>query len=201
MIKNIVFDIGNVLLKWEPLSVVEILFSEYPDHAHLTHQMFKSETWIALNRGEISEQQVIERYHKTLKLDLDRLTLLMGHIKKAMLPVEGSLDLLDKLYQKNIPLFALTDNTKEIFGYLQNNYDFWPKFQGIVVSAELGCVKPSPEIYRHLLNSYNINANETVFIDDLAYNVEGAKAVGMYGIQFMNAKQCASELQDLEVYF
>ncbi len=96
-------------------------------------------------------------------------------------------------------VYALTDNVVEIVEYLKNTYQFWTLFDGAAVSAELGLLKPQPEIYQALLSNYGLKASETVFLDDMPYNVEGAKAVGMAAIQFTDAVQCEISLQALGV--
>ena len=70
-------------------------------------------------------------------------------------------------------------------------------FDGAAVSAELGLLKPQTEIYQSLLTQHKLDASETVFIDDMPYNIEGAKAVGITGVQFKNAAQCEDELKAL----
>lgn len=199
MIKNIVFDIGNVLLRWDPLSVVKNIFPQDPDPETLTKQLFKSELWLAINRGEITEQQLIKKYHDSYGIDLATLNILMEAIRQSLLPLPGSFELLDKLYKTPYPLYALTDNTHEIMSYLRQKYDFWQKFKGVVVSADIGYLKPSPTIYRHLLETYQLIPQETVFMDDILMNVEGALAVNMQAIQCLDIKQCSRDLISLGV--
>ena len=97
--------------------------------------------------------------------------------------------------------FALTDNVFEIVEYLKQRYTFWPLFDGHVVSANVQQVKPSQDIFRALLDTYQIAPHETVFIDDLRVNIEGAGRAGIHGIQFFNANQCANELRALGLEF
>ena len=202
-IQHIVFDVGNVLVRWDPAGIVEQVFAN--DHpsatalANLTQQIFKSEIWMDLNRGKFTERDAIQLYHGTLGIDISRLEIMMQTVKASLTPIGGSFDLLHKLHQANYPLYALTDNTKEIMAYLKKKYDFWRLFKGIVVSAEFGVLKPSAEIYQHLLTSYHLIPEQTVFIDDLLQNVEGARKLKMHAIQFENAKKCFEELQQLHV--
>jgi putative hydrolase of the HAD superfamily len=197
MIKNIVFDIGNVLLRWDPLSVVKNIFPAESDPMLLTQQLFKSDLWFAINLGNITEQELIAKYHQLYGIDLTTLNNLMLAIKQSLLPIHGSIDLLNKLFQQGYPLYALTDNTHEIMAYLKQTYVFWQKFQGIVVSAEIGFLKPSPHIYHHLLDTFQLIPQETLFIDDLLINVEGAKAAGMQSFQFIDIEQCWKSLMQL----
>lgn len=195
MIKNIIFDIGNVILKWQPQAVVGRLFPDQ-DSQQLTQLMFKSPLWFDLNLGKITEAELIEIYHETLDIRVELLVRLMREIKESLLPVENSLDLLKNLHRSQYALFALTDNVHEIMAFLRAKYDFWNLFQGVVVSAEVGYLKPMKQIYQTLIDLYEINPAESVFIDDILRNVEGAQAVGMQGIHFLNAEQCAAELKN-----
>lgn len=199
MIKNIVFDIGNVLVKWDPFSVVKNFFPHAADPGQLTTQLFKSEEWFAINRGEISEAELITKYHQTFNIDLTTLNFLMEAIKESLTPLPGSFELLENLYKAPYPLYALTDNTYEIMNYLRKKYDFWTKFKGVVMSAEVGYLKPSPQIYRHLLDTYHLIPQETLFMDDYLPNVEGARAVDMHAILFTDAQQCIKQLSQLDI--
>lgn len=199
--KNIIFDVGNVLLRWDPHFVVTQSFTHAPNPAQLVQDIFKHQTWLDLNLGFISEEEAIKQFHQRLGIELDHLQKMMTIVKESLLPLPGSLELLQALHQANFQLFALTDNTKGIMAFLTQKYDFWPLFQGIVVSANVGYLKPSKEIYQHLLSNYQLKNNETIFIDDHLPNVLGAKAVGIEAILFENAKQCSNDLTKLQCRF
>ncbi len=196
MIKNIIFDIGNVLIKWQPAEVVKDVFPD-EDAVILTQLIFKSPLWLDLNRGKMTEKEIIQIYHQTLGIDIAKLNKLMQMIKESMLPVDGSFDLLLNLSQSHYSLYALTDSVHEIMAYLKSKYDFWNLFKGIVCSADVGYLKPMPEIYMKLIQEYAINPAESVFIDDHPPNVEGARSIGMNSIQFFSARQCVNELNTI----
>lgn len=198
-IKNIVFDIGNVLVRWDPQSVVETLFPTHPDPTALTRKLFKDTPWYDINLGKITEPQLIQHYHQTLQIDPVKLEHLFHAIKESLIPIEGSFDLAKQLHLAGYPLYLLTDNTREIVRYLKTTYDFWPLFTGLVSSAEVGYLKPSSGIYNFLLNTYQLIPTETLFMDDLMMNVEGAKAVGMHSIQFTTVEQCVQDLRKLNI--
>jgi putative hydrolase of the HAD superfamily len=200
-IKNIVFDVGNVLVKWDPKPVVLNVFPKVEDPEHLIQRLVKSEVWFDLNKGKISEKEAIQRYKQELNLDHTQLEHLMHEIKESLIPVEGSFELVEKLSKANHPLYIITDNTHEIVAYLRKRYNFWQHFQGVVNSAELGILKPSPLIYRHLLETYKLVPEETIFFDDLQTNVDGALAVNMKSIQFLNSTKCIEELRNLNIHF
>ena len=190
-IKNVVFDIGNVLVKWSPYEVLEQLFPQ--KGAKELYQQIRP-IWIDLNLGKLTEQEAILGYQDLLNVPEKQLAELMQLLKTSQTPLPGSLELLKKLHAGNVPLYSITDNVKEIMEYHRLNSNFLHYFSGIAVSAEIGILKPNEKIYRYLLEQYKLDPAESVFIDDLMANVEGARAVGMHAFQFISAESCESEL-------
>lgn len=199
--QNIIFDVGNVLLRWDPHFIVTQTFKETSDPAQLVQTIFKHQTWLDLNLGLLSEQEALVEYQTRLGIEMARLEEMMETVRESLQPLPGSLELLHALNNARYNLYALTDNTKGIIAYLTQKYHFWPIFQGIVVSANVGHLKPAREIYEHLLNTYALSAAETIFIDDHLPNVLGAQAVGIEAILFENAKQCQDDLRKLQIRF
>ena len=198
-IKNIVFDIGNVLVRWDPLPAVIHHFPEEKFPEILTTTIFKSKIWYDLNLGKLTEINAIKLYSKELKIAENKLQELIASIKESLIPIDGSFELLNELYMLKFPLYCITDNVKEIMIFLKNRYDFLTKFSDIVVSAELGVLKPNPLMYQKLINSHGFIPSETVFIDDLLPNIQGAIDLGWHGILFTNSKDCRLKLQNLGV--
>lgn len=198
-IKNIVFDIGNVLVRWDPLAIVSKAFPEHTEPHTLALKLLKEETWLDLNRGIITEQEAIQQYHQALNIHPSRLENLMQVVRKSLTPLEGSFELVEKLHQAGYLLYIISDNTNELVAYLREQYNFWDKFTGVVISSEIGVLKPSPIIYHHLLDTYLLNPKESIFLDDLEANVKGAKAVNMHSIQFVTAQRCIEDLRTLNI--
>jgi len=200
-IKNVVFDIGNVIVRWAPLEIVRLTFGEVKASENLAKSIFQSETWAALNKGHISESDAKGQYKQSLHLSDLECELLFYYVKQTQLLIFGSVDLLKRVKSAGYNVYALTDNVHEVVTHLKSEYTFWSLFDGAAVSAELGLLKPQAEIYQALLTQYKLEASETVFIDDMPYNVAGAKAVGIAGVQFKNAAQCEGELKALGLSF
>ncbi len=195
-IKNIIFDIGNVMVQWRPAYIVGQIFPDAADKDQLTKDIFASAIWIDLNKGLFSEAEAVEKFHAALHLPKEKLTEMMALVKTSQIPVPGSFDLQKQLHEQGYHLFALTDNVHEIVSYLKDTYDFWDRFTDAAVSAELGFLKPSADIYNHLVNKHNLVPAETIFIDDVAGNADGAKAVGMHGIQFKDTADLIAVLEN-----
>ena len=195
--KNIVFDMGNVLVKWSPKDIIETVFPGQSNAQDLAQKFFKAPVFYDLNLGKVTEQEAAKIYSQDLGLPIHIVETVLIAAKESLTPVEGSFELLEDAYNAGIPLYSITDNVHEFIQYLKEKYTFFDKFKGVIVSAEVGILKPCEKIYHCLLDQYNLIPQETVFIDDIAKNVEGAEKVGMKAIQFTDAATCRQKLIDL----
>lgn len=204
-IKNVVFDIGNVVVRWAPLEIMRLTFSDSLSLSDSSaaeqkaESIIQSEIWLGLNKGQITENDAKSQYKEALGLTDLECERLFYYVKHTQVLIYGSVDLIQRCKAAGYTVLALTDNVHEIVAHLKSTYTFWNLFDGAIVSAEVGLLKPQPEIYQSLLSNYELQASETVFIDDMSYNVEGAEAVGIAGIQFKSAFQCEQALQALGV--
>lgn len=200
-IKNVVFDVGNVIVRWAPLEIIKLSFGDSESPEQRAKAIFHSETWLALNKGFITECEAKSQYQKELGLSELECEKLFYYVKQSQILIFGTIELIQRIKAAGYNVYALTDNVHEIVSYLKSTYEFWPLFDGATVSAEVGLLKPQPEIYQTLLNSFDLLASETVFIDDMSYNVEGAQSVGMSAIQFSDSEQCEQALKLLGLSF
>lgn len=197
-IKNIIFDVGNVIVQWSPLYIIESAFPEHDSHQQqfFIEEIFRSNTWIQLNLGQISEKDAKLKFiSKIDSLDTKKTDNLFDFIKSTQELVPGTIDIIKALHKKGYQLFALTDNTKEIVQYLQNRYDFWKYFIHTTVSSNIGLMKPNKEIFDYTMQKNNLLPHETLFIDDHLPNTTAAHALGLHTILFSNSTAC---LQDIE---
>ncbi|MSP52785.1 MAG: HAD family phosphatase [Gammaproteobacteria bacterium] len=162
-----------------------------------TQQIFKDMPWRALNRGDITEEELIDVCHKNFSMTREQAQNLMQAIRDSLIPVPGGQELLHDLHAAGYNVYALTDNTHNILAYLKQRYDFWSKFKGIVSSADVRHLKPSAQMYETLINTYKIIPEESVFLDDLEHNIAGAKLHGIHGVQFFTAEQASEDLRKL----
>ena len=198
-IKNIVFDIGNVVVRWSPEEIIRLTFGDCASAEEKAKSVFQSDIWLNLNKGLLSENDAKTQYRDVLgftELECERL---FYYVKQTQILIYGSVELIRRCKSAGYRVFALTDNVHEIVSHLKATYTFWDLFEGAIVSAEVGLLKPQVEIYKSLLYQYGLEASETVFIDDMPYNVAGAESVGMNAILFKNTYQCAQALTALGV--
>lgn len=200
-IKNVVFDVGNVLVRWNPMEIVRLTFGDSDEVEELATSIFQNKLWLSLNKGEMSERTAIEQFQNHFNFNEEVAEQLFYYVKNTQILLFGTSQLLNNVKTAGYKVYALTDNVTEIVDYLKEKYDFWHLFDGTIVSAEVGCLKPHSEIFSHLLNQYEIQAFESVFIDDVIQNIEGAQQLGFSTVHFKNSLQCEKELMSLGLVF
>jgi len=191
---NVIFDLGGVLLEWNPARIVA---ERYAEHAHrelIEEKVFRHQDWLELDRGTLDEETAIERFHQRTGFARDDLSGLMDAMRESLLLKRDTWALLHELHGNGVPLYCLSNMAASTFRYLQARYDVWSVFSGIVISGEIRMIKPDPDIFEHLLAKYGLDRSRTVFIDDLAANVDAAQQLGLHGIHFRDAEDCRLQL-------
>ncbi len=118
-IKNIIFDIGNVIVRWSPSEIIRLTFGDSPRATSLTKQIFQSTIWQAANRGELSEEQVKIALQKEFGLSSVQAEKLGYYVKHTQLELYGSVDLIKQVKESGYKVYALSDNVHEIVDYLK----------------------------------------------------------------------------------
>jgi putative hydrolase of the HAD superfamily len=198
-IRNIVFDIGNVVVRWNPALISERTFGAERGTADYAARLFGAPIWKAINLGQLSEMEAKLAYGRDHGLTVEEADALFFHVKDSQELVPGTTDLMVQLADRGYRLFALTDNVHEIVAHLKGRYDFWDYFEGAAVSAELGVLKPSAAIYQYLLDTYGLVAEETLFLDDVPANAQGARDIGMHALVFTATDQAISDMRELGI--
>jgi putative hydrolase of the HAD superfamily len=192
--RNVVFDFGGVLVRWQPEAIIAGLYADEPSRAQVREAVFRHPDWIDIDRGTLSENTAIERFATRMGRPVAEMRALMQHMKDSLTPLPGSIALLEELARRGVPLYGLSNMSAPIFALLKSRHEHWDRFRGIVVSGEIGLVKPDPEIFHHLAKRYDLIPAETVFIDDHLPNIESARRLGFRTIHFADPQQCRSEL-------
>jgi len=203
MIKNVVFDIGNVFVNWSPPEVIRRSFGHEHDSAENRERtmLLRSPLWLRLNRGEVTGAEAELAYQAEHGLTAQQAADLLFHARDHQEPIEGTEALAGRLRAAGYRLFALTDNVREIVAHLKTRFQFWELFDGAVVSAEIGILKPHEGIFRHLVETFGLEPLETVFLDDVQANVDGARRVGLNARLFTTAEQCERDLRAMGLEF
>ncbi|MEM7702710.1 MAG: HAD family phosphatase [Pseudomonadota bacterium] len=199
-IRNVVFDVGNVLVPWDPAGIERTAFGGARVEADgFVSPLRGNPVWLAINRGELSLEAAKAHYVAEQDFAPDDIDVLWEALYASFPLITDTRAMMDELKGAGYRLFAITDNVHEIVAQLKRDYDFFDLFEAAAVSAELGFLKPDPRIYRWLLDTGGIQAGESVFLDDVQRNVDGAKAVGMEACLFTTAAKAREDLRTLEV--
>lgn len=184
MIRNIIFDMGNVLLCFDRGLFLDRLDVSEEDRALLLREVFVSLEWAQMDRGSLTESTALERMCRRLPQRLHAVAeALVCRWDDPILPMEGMYALVEELKAAGYGIYLLSNASVR-------QHDYWPRlpvsrfFDGTLISADVKLVKPQPEIYRLLLERFGLEAQECFFIDDSPANIEGALMCGIPGAVF-----------------
>ena len=194
---NIVFDLGGVVVRWEPDALIATVFSDPLVRAAMRAEFVGHSDWLALDRGTLSPRNAIERAAKRIGLPEADIEKFLQQVPPALVPIPAMVDLLYRLKANGHRLFCLSNMHVASIEYLESAYTFWEVFEGVVVSCRLQLCKPEAAIYGYLLETYGLNANDTVFIDDTPENLTAAAELGLHALRFESPAQCERELKVL----
>ena len=185
MIRNIVFDMGQVLIRWRPEEILEHFDLTGEEKTILLQELFWSPEWTQQDRGILTEGEMIERVSARLP---ESLHAAVEEVIKAwhvwhLTPMPGMAELVRRLQAQGYGIYLLSNASTALRGY-------FPRipgsecFDGLMVSAEEKLLKPQHEIYERLYERFGLVPEQCVFIDDSPANIEGAMLTGMQGIVF-----------------
>ena len=194
---NVVFDLGGVVFEWRPDAIISSVFDDSEARELVRSRIFQHADWVELDRGTLPLDHAIDRGAERTGLARRDIERLMHEVPRHLLPIESTIDLIRAVKHADNKLFVLSNMHVASIAYLESNHDFWGLFDGRVISCRVRKVKPERDIYEHLLAEYELDAGDTVFIDDLGENLEAASALGIHTIRFVDASQCRQALSNL----
>ena len=185
MIRNMVFDIGNVLMDFRWKEYMRSLFGEDETLIQTINQgIWHNGCWAAMDKGEMDGAATLRsavafapQYEKEIKLTLDS-------VAHAFHKFEYSIPWIQELKRMGLNVYYLSNYSAFSVAANPDVLDFIPYMDGGVFSFEVKAVKPEPEIYRCLCEKFGLKPEECLFTDDVPANVKGAQACGFQGIVF-----------------
>ena len=215
MIKNVIFDIGNVLLNYDPYSDLLRLGYDRKQAERLMKAIFEDPVWLEIDRGTYTRAEALDLFaaaNPDLAEDARWVfddawygrvltpkdgTAKDGAASEFRRPMDDSVSFFKRLKAEGYQLYLLSNFSKEGFEKIWQWYDFLHEAEGMIISSHVGLVKPEPAIYQSLLDRYGLNAEECVFFDDTRRNAEAAEKMGIHGIWFHDAEQAEREFREL----
>ena len=180
MIKNLVFDLGNVLIEWNSEKILTYFEPEKERRQVLRQAIFESGVWHQTDKGELSLKEACEEvlaqldvsYHSAVKN-------ILYHWYEVVHVYSGLQERIRLWSDQGYRIYILS-TTCEIFYHIEKAglLPIYPLLSGYILSSEVGVVKPEAEIYQKLLKKYNLNPVESVFIDDIQANLDTAAELG-----------------------
>lgn len=194
---TVIFDLGGVLLDWNPRYLYRKLIADEAACERFLTEVCHHDWNVRQDAGRSfaeAEAEAIARHP-------DKADLIRAWLRRfdEMIPhaIQGTVDILERLHARGIPLYALTNFSGETFRPTRTRFPFFQRFRGIVVSGDEKMLKPEERIYRLLCERYGVDPKEAVFIDDSLKNAEGATAIGIHGIHFRGPDSLARDLAEI----
>lgn len=199
MYKNIIFDIGNVLLSFNPEEYLKTIIKESEKVLNVHRELFQSDEWIMLDRGTITQEEA-----KNILINRSSEN---GHlIKQAfenwyeiLAPIEETVEILYELKNANYKVYFLSNFHLLAFEYVTKTYDFFECFDGGIVSYKEKLIKPEEDIYKRIIEEYQLRPEESIFIDDSLTNIEGARKLMFNTIHFKSSKDLREKLRTYDI--
>jgi putative hydrolase of the HAD superfamily len=193
----VIFDFGGVLVNWQPEAIISSFYAEQALRDAIRTHALHHDDWLEMDRGTVDEPTVIRRFAARMQRPEAELAAFFDHLRAALTPIEPTVALLKELRDRGFALYGLSNMSESIFEHLRSLHSFFDLFDGIVVSGVVKSVKPDAAIYEHLRSQYALDFGESVFIDDLARNIDSARRLGLPAIRFESTAQVRRELEPL----
>ncbi|MDB5193907.1 MAG: family hydrolase [Segetibacter sp.] len=200
MYTTIIFDLGGVLIDWNPKYLYRTMFEneqeidDFLDKVCTPEWNEEQDAGRTLEEGTNMLVKKYPEYEDKIKSFYGRWEEMLGGA------IEGTVEIFRKLKESNkFKIYALTNWSAETFPIAQQRYDFLSWFDGVVVSGTEKMRKPTPKFYQLLLDRYNVNAADAIFIDDNLRNVEAARKMGIETIQFTTPEELQLALKEKEI--
>ena len=186
MIKNIVFDMGNVIIRFDRDAFIDRFGVSEEDRKILLREIFLSPEWVMMDRGTLTDEQAADILCPRVPEHLrDIARKLIGFWDRPILEIEGIEPLIEELKSKGYGIYLLSNASCR-------QPDYWQRvpaarfFDGTLISYSVKLIKPMPEIYEKFFEKFSLKREECFFIDDSPANIEASIYVGMPGTVFHN---------------
>jgi len=196
MIRNIIFDLGNVLISFIPSEYLKN--KNYPPNIRNTiiNDIFHSEEWKKLDNGDITVSEAIDTISVKSALKREEIALVFNLRAEIMFPLDDNVRLLPELKKQGFRLYYLSNFPLDTFEEIKSGYYFFKYFDGGIISSEVKLSKPDIRIYKFLLDQFGLIPEECLYIDDMEENVRASEIAGMSGLLTYGAVKISGALEE-----
>lgn len=195
MVKNIVFDIGNVLATFKPKDFLMDIFKD----AKLADQFFEvffTKLWHEYDQGLYTKEQMIQKGLQKMPDQKEKIKNMMDVWTSYVVGIQKNIDLIHIYQKKGYKVYILSNIPEDSYIYLKEHYNFINQVDGGIYSYQHKLIKPDVKIFEVLLDQYDLKANECIFIDDKKENIRAAERLGFYTIWLKDHAKLATLLKE-----
>jgi putative hydrolase of the HAD superfamily len=198
MIRNVVFDLGQVLFRFTPKHYLEKEFSS--DKRDLIYkEVFRDKEWEDLSRGLINSDEAAKRIASKSSISYEEAKKILDERKTFITPIEENIRILEKLDDNGYKIFLLADFHEDLLNEYFSEIPMLQQIYGKVISSEINMLKSEKEMYNYFLKKYQLIPKETLLIDDSKHNIANATYFGIKGIVLKKPEDLSNELEKLEM--
>lgn len=198
MLKNLIFDVGEVLFEYRWLYPLELSgVTDEEERKRIGREMFQDPIWVQMDLGQVSLEEAKRYYAEKYPKDAKSMAGFLDRVDKIRIDRPRVWEKLPKLKKKGYKIFLLSNYPKELFEEHISHFTFRKELDGMVVSYQVHLVKPDPQIYRSLLKKYDLQAEECLFLDDREENVKAARELGFDTFQVKSQVELLEKLDSL----
>lgn len=202
MIRNIILDIGRVLVAWEPEEAMQKLGMSEEDIREVSDVLFSQGAWNEVDRGVMTDEELLRFFIEKAPKQEENIKLFWENVGTAIRQFEYSLPWIRALKKSGYHVYILSNYGSHTYeATKENGLSFLSEIEGIQFSYQVKMIKPDLEIYQDLLQRFSLIPEECIFIDDLVANIEGAKKAGINGIVFKGFEETREALKEYGVEF
>jgi putative hydrolase of the HAD superfamily len=196
MIRNIIFDLGNVLISFRPSEYLEK--NNYPPEVRnvILRDIFGSQEWLLIDNGNLTPEEAIDSITLRSPLKREEIASVFNKRTDIMFPLESNVRLLPELKKRGFKLYYLSNFPSDIFEEIKNGFSFFRYFDGGLISAEVKHSKPDVRFYHILIEKYGIVPEDSLYIDDNESNIITAELLGMQVIHLSDAESLKEKLSE-----
>ena len=193
-IKNVIFDLGAVMFEWNPKKITENFTDDVELQKRIQSQLYYHQDWIDFDCALITEKEATKRASERLQISISDAEKLFKQTKESLTLISKTLDVLKDVKDKNLKAYCLSNISPELFNHVSERHDLFELFDGVVTSGEENIGKPNKQIFKILLNRYELEATECLFIDDSNANTITAAELGIATITFKGSHNCYKKI-------
>ena len=189
-VKHVIFDLGAVMFDWNPKKISQNFTSDAELQNKIQSELYYHQDWIDFDCALITEEEAIERASERLDIPLDSAKDLFKQTKSSLVLIKETFNTLKKVKENNLNAYCLSNISPELFKYLSERNELFELFDGIVTSGAENVGKPGIRIFEILLERYQLEPNQCLFIDDSPANTKTASELGITAITFKGSASC-----------